>query len=161
MNEKPDITEKIVFENDLPPVEEPDTMTQASNDVEYIKEDDLKLKSDKAYQKAGHGTVLLQEEGSRNQALESHDYYKQGYSGQKKEELGKEKSKAYDKEREVDMLDRQVAPEYVQSKTQAPEIGPRKQKVVEAEKPKGQKTVENVGSKKYPERLAKQEGNKL
>ena len=159
MDDKADIHEKIVFEEELPPVEEPASVTETGDTSRtYTSADDAKFEGEKAYVKAGHGTVLVQEEGARDKALEKHDYYQKGFSGQQKEEMGKEASKTYEKDRDVDMLGRQAAPEYVQVKTQTPEKAPRKQKVEEVEKPKGHKIIENIGSKKFPERLARPDG---
>ena len=154
MDDKTKLDEKIIFEDDLPPLDEPAVLTHADATQDFVKEDDRKLESDKGYQKQGHGTVLLQEDGPKNQALENAEYYKQGYQGQKKDEMGKEKAQGYEKDREIDTQGRQLAPVFVQEKTQAPEKGPRKQKQLETEKPDGNRVVENLGSKKYPERLA-------
>lgn len=102
----------------------------------------------------GHGTVLIQDTmTNKDQPLEKHDYYMKGYAGQKRDEFGEEGTKNYELGREVDMLGRSQAPEFVQVKTEAPVIGPRKQLETKTKKKKA-KVVESMGCEKYPERLA-------
>ena len=154
MDNTSDLNEKITIDTEMPPVDDP---TPHENDV-YVKTDDIKVSGDAAYIKKGHGAVLIQEDGPKDKALESHDYYKQGYTEGKANDMGKEKASNYEKDRDVDMMGRQAAPEYVQTKTEAPTIGPRKQKALDAEKKASKKVVESVGSKKFPQRLATADG---
>ena len=180
------MTEKIVIEDDLPPIEEPEMIADpdapappkteeiviktgpkqgknSQGDYVFGKDEIRKeikteiVTGDKQYEKAGHGTVLIMDSMPKDQPLEKHDYYMKGYSGQQKEKFGDEAAKNYDLGRDVDMLGRELAPEFVQEKTQAPVIGPRKQLETKTKKKKA-KVIESLGSEKYPERLATPEG---
>lgn len=111
------------------------------------------ITGDKQYKAAAHGTVLLQETGAKEEPLEQHDYYKKGYTGKQRDNFGAEGARNYDMDREADMLGRKQAEDWVQNKTVAPDLGPRK--TIDPKKKKRKaKVIESVGSKKYPERLA-------
>ena len=114
---------------------------------------------DKAYEKQGHGSVLIQDSMTRkDQPLEKHDYYMKGYAGQQRDGFGEEGAKNYELGRDADMLGRTQAPEFVQVKTEAPTLGPRKQLETKAKKKKA-KVVESLGCEKFPERLASPAGS--
>jgi hypothetical protein len=183
------VTEKIVIEDDLPPIEEsefiadpdapvppkpeelvvktgPKQGKNAQGDYVFGKDEVRKeiktelVTGDKAYVNQGHGTVLIQDTmTNKDQPLEKHDYYMKGYAGQQRDGYGGEAAKNYELGREADMLGRTQAPEFVQVKTEAPTIGPRKQLETKTKKKKA-KVVESLGCEKYPERLATPAGRR-
>ncbi len=186
LNIESDMSEKIVIEDELPPMEEagiiedpedtgPPTKEELviqtgpkmgkKDDGDYVfGKDEVRkeintevIVGDKAYVGAGHGKVLLEEKISKQGPQEQHDYYKKGFTGAKRDEMGDENAKNYDVDREADMLGRKLAADYTINKTVAPEIGPRKALKEKAGKKKT-KIIESMGSEKYPERLALPEG---
>jgi len=111
------------------------------------------VSGDKAYVAAEHGTVLLQEKGPKDRALEAHDYYDTGYTAQQKNNFGDESNKQYHMDREADMLGRKLAEDYVHEKTKEIVRGPRKK--IEKKKIKNKaKIIESYGCASHPERQA-------
>lgn len=186
MNIESDMSEKIIIEDELPPMEEagiiedpedkgPPTMDElviqtgpkmgkkADGDYVFGKDEVRKeinaevITGDKAYVGAGHGAVLLEEKISKMGPQEKHDYYNKGYTGQKKDDFGDENARNYDVDREADMMGRKLAADWKHNVTEAPEIGPRKALKEKAGKKKT-KIVESMGSERFPERLALPEG---
>lgn|SRR3990167_6987288 len=177
------MNEPMVFEDDLPPIDEAETIMDPEEQQAVPKQEELVIKTgpkmgkntdgdyqfgrdevrkeikttvitgDKAYETDGHGKVLVQEKIEKNARQDNREYYEQGYTGQQKEVFGKDRAKDYDEERDVDTMGRQLAADYTAIKHDDIVRGPRKT-IEKKEKKKKAKVLEVDGNKEYPERLA-------